>query len=245
MRIFVNTLLAASPQEPTAIKQNLDSNKTQLTSRFPGVAFGTDVQVIGMAESTIGEGSVVQDGTWLNVCIRDGSERLRIGRCACIGRWNFLSSGTFLEIGDYCLFAPNIYVSDADHAFNDPFRPYISQGIRTRGPVVVEENCWLGKGVSVVGSLTIGRGSVIGANSLVLRDVEPFSIVVGSPAKLVKMFDPVEQAWVRIDNPTSLETVRRHRKTNPLPDRETYREILRRNGPDRLDALVAGAGRHV
>lgn len=95
----------------------------------------------------------------------------------------------------------------------------------------------------MTGNLTVGRGSVIGANSLVTKDVEPFSIVVGSPARLVKLYDPVTKQWERIDSDADRVRVDEHRRQQPLPDRVSYRALLRRNSRSSgVVPIVAGRG---
>ncbi len=110
-------------EEPVTIRknQNVLQNNQQLPieNLYPNVSFGFGVQVIGARNLQIGEGSCVGDNTWLNVCIRDEKVRMKIGRCVLIGRQSVISTGGFLEIADYCVLAPRVYVSDANHIFDD------------------------------------------------------------------------------------------------------------------------------
>jgi acetyltransferase-like isoleucine patch superfamily enzyme len=239
--------LAPIPVPPAAVSSAPTgaSTRSDLEKRFAGVAFGTDIQILGVSELQIGTGSVVQDGTWINVCCRDGRSRIRIGLCVCVGRWNVLSTAGQMEIGDYCLFGPNVYISDTDHIFSDPMRPYASQGVRTGGTIVIEENCWFGKNVTIQGSITVGRGTVVGAHSLVLSNVEPFYVVVGTPARVVKMYDPVHASWLPAAAEEQREAIRANRRTHPLPDRETYRGILRKSGFSSIDPVAAGSSQNI
>lgn len=214
-----------------------------LERTFPRVGFGSHVQILGRAETAIGEGSIVGEDAWLNVAIRDGSRRLTIGRCVCIGRHNVLSTSGHLEIGDYCLFGPQVYISDTDHVFADPFRPYVAQGQTSHRNLVVEENCWIGFGAVVTGGIRIGRGSVIGANAVVRSDIEPFSVVVGSNARVVKMYDPVRSEWIRTATEDDIAEVRANRSKRPLPDRDEYRSMLWNCGLREITPLAAGGDR--
>jgi acetyltransferase-like isoleucine patch superfamily enzyme len=63
--------------------------------------------------------------------------------------------------------------------------------------VVIEDDCWLGINVCVLSGVTIGRHSVIGANSVVTRDVPPFAVACGNPAVIVKRYDPTLKQWTR------------------------------------------------
>lgn len=109
-----------------------------------------------------------------------------------------------VEIGDNCLLASHIYISDNSHGryegseYDSPpevapaYREYIT------APVKIGKNCWLGEGVIVLPGVTIGDGCIIGAHSIVKKNIPPFSIAVGSPAKVVKRFDFQKNKWVKI-----------------------------------------------
>jgi acetyltransferase-like isoleucine patch superfamily enzyme len=66
------------------------------------------------------------------------------------------------------------------------------------GTIRIEEGCWIGYGAAVVCSrdeVVIGRGSVIGANSVITRSVPAYSVVVGNPGRIVKQYDPISKNW--------------------------------------------------
>ncbi len=102
-----------------------------------------------------------------------------------------------VSIGAHCLFSYNVYISSGRHYFD--LKPqwlikdqdaFVAQddGLYSQHskPVVVEDDCWIGINVVVMPGTTIGKGAVIGANSVVTRDVEPYSVVAGAPARLIK-----------------------------------------------------------
>ncbi|WP_284694462.1 glycosyltransferase [Geomonas sp. Red32] len=238
---------AAPPSPPGLAASGADSpyrkEIEELEGQFPGVAFGAMVQVLGMRNVSIGAGSCIGDCSWLNVCIRDQHVRMKIGRTVLVGRQGMISTGGTLEIGDYCVFAPRVYISDADHIFSDIMQPVIQQGATFNRSVVVEENCWLGINTVISGNLTVGRGSVIGANAVVTRDIPPFSVVVGNPAQIVKMYSPRTSRWERTRNAEDIQRILEERQAMPLPGREEYREILRRNAVlHTLEPVLAGRG---
>jgi len=109
-----------------------------------------------------------------------------------------------VEIGNNVLMASKIYISDHNHGIysgenqSDPTIPPGAREIAPDRTVIIEDNVWLGESVSVLPGVTIGRGSIIGANSVVSRDIPPYSIAVGSPAKVVKCFDHVEKKWLSV-----------------------------------------------
>jgi acetyltransferase-like isoleucine patch superfamily enzyme len=90
-----------------------------------------------------------------------------------------------VEIGDSALIADSVYISDFDHKFTDLVVPIKDQGI-AKSRVRIERDVWLGTKVTVSRGVTIGEGSVIGANAVVTRDIPPYSVAVGVPARVVK-----------------------------------------------------------
>jgi galactoside O-acetyltransferase len=93
--------------------------------------------------------------------------------------------GGRILIGNNCLIGPNCVLRAADHVFDDPNIPIRQQGHRS-GMIELEEDVWLGSNVVVTRSVKIGRGSVVGAHSVVTHDLPPYSIAVGVPARRIK-----------------------------------------------------------
>jgi acetyltransferase-like isoleucine patch superfamily enzyme len=210
---------------------------------FPDVSFGNNVQLIGQKNMEIGKGSCIGDDSWLNCCIRDAHFHMKIGECSLIGRRAVINATGYLEIGAFGLLAPNVLVSNADHAFDDIEQPYCQQGVSFSKELIIEENCWLGFNSSILGGITIGRGSVIGANANVTKDIPPFSVVVGNPGRIVKMYDPVLKKWVKTTANEERLLVQAHRNQSPFPSREEYREMLKKKAKIKnIDPLVAGRG---
>lgn len=88
---------------------------------------------------------------------------------------------------------------DHAHQFSDINLPIHAQGLTEGGTIVIEKNCWIGYGATVLcgkGELRIGRNTVIGAHSIVRESVPPYSVVVGSPARVVRQFDPAKGEWM-------------------------------------------------
>ena len=91
-----------------------------------------------------------------------------------------------VRIGAHCMFANGCFVTDGNHRFDDPDAPITWQGFTTKGPTIIGDNVWCGANVVVTSGVTIGERSVIGANSVVTTDIEPFSIAAGAPARVVR-----------------------------------------------------------
>lgn len=95
-----------------------------------------------------------------------------------------------VAIGANCLFAPNVFVASSAHIFlqepNTPINYQESKFSPPQKPVSIGDDCWIGINVYVAPGVTIGSGCIIGANSSVTKDIPPYSIAVGSPAKVIK-----------------------------------------------------------
>ena len=92
-------------------------------------------------------------------------------------------------IGDNCLFASRIYITDHHHGDTTAEMSIISPNNRpliSKGPVVIENNVWVGEGVVIMPNVTIGANSIIGANAVVTKSIPANSVAVGIPAKVIK-----------------------------------------------------------
>ena len=90
-----------------------------------------------------------------------------------------------IEIGDDVMIGPNTVLRSSDHGFDSTQVP-MNQQPHQPGIIRISEDVWLGANVTVVGNVSIGRGVVVGAGSVVTKDVPEFQIVAGVPAKLIR-----------------------------------------------------------
>lgn len=107
-------------------------------------------------------------------------------------------------IGDNVLIASHVFISDNSHGSykgdendSNPDIPPIQREYAT-APVSIGANTWIGEGVIIMPGVTIGKGCVIGAHSIVNRSIPDYSVAVGSPAKVVKKFDFNNKRWQKI-----------------------------------------------
>ena len=120
----------------------------------------------------------VEIGALVNTCVRIG-EKTFVGPGVCIaGPGN-------ITIGQSCLIAAHVGIFANNHNFADPTRYIIEQGVTGKG-ITIGDDCWLGHAVTVVDGVTIGQGSVIGAGAVVTKDIPPYSVAVGTPARVIK-----------------------------------------------------------
>ncbi len=182
------------------------------------------VQVLGWENVKIGENSCIGEDVLININLREkGKLGLSIGNNCYIGRRSFFTTGDLIRIKDYCLIAMDNQFLGSDHIYESPFLPFITTGF-SRGIIEVGVNCWLSASVTVLKGVTIGYGSIIGARTVVNKNIPPFSVVVGNPCRIVKRFDVQGNKWVRVDQYP--EDGDRY-----LPSEGEYLEKLKQNYP--------------
>lgn len=98
-------------------------------------------------------------------------------------------------VEDDVMFASNVFINDGSHGYENGNIPYKYQPITNIAPIVIKRGCWLGQGVVVMPGVTIGELSIIGANSLVNKNIPSRSIAVGSPATVIKRWNEASQQW--------------------------------------------------
>lgn len=114
-----------------------------------------------------------------------------------------ISAMKMVRIGNNVLMASHIYISDNSHGFykgemqSSPDESPITRSYSIH-PVCIEDNVWIGEGVVIMPGVTIGFGSIIGANSTVTKSIPPYCIAVGQPAKIIKKYDFTSHKWVLI-----------------------------------------------
>ena len=106
-----------------------------------------------------------------------------------------VSAATKVKIGNSCMFANSAYISDSDwHGIYDRALP-----VGQSKEVVLEDNVWIGDGAIVSKGVTIGKNSIVGARTVVIKDVPANVVVAGNPAKIVKELDSEEKIVSRAD----------------------------------------------
>ena len=155
------------------------------------------IRIDGGKNIRIGSGSLISRGTWLYAVPQEYEKsRLRIGSNCAIGSNNHFVAIRSIVIEDNVLTANNVYISDNSHQYEDISKPIIEQEAKFLRKVVIGSGSWLGENVCVIGA-SIGRNSVVGANSVVTRDVPDFCVAVGAPAVIIKHSDHVNARWVQ------------------------------------------------
>lgn len=136
-----------------------------------GISFGNHV--------TIGRFAMIRPSGYYRSDIGAG---LKIGSYSNIGAYCYLGCSGWIEIGDHVLMGPRVSMSAENHIFDDPNLPIRSQGVK-REAIVIEDNCWLGSNCVITAGVRIGQGSIVAAGAVVTKDVAPYTVVGGVPAR--------------------------------------------------------------
>jgi acetyltransferase-like isoleucine patch superfamily enzyme len=145
-----------------------------------GGSIGRQFRVMGKLSIAVGDRVAFRDNIYLG-----GNGRLTVGSHTSINAGCMIAAMESVQIGSNVMFAPYVYVLDVDHKFERLDIPMTKQGY-TISPVVIEDDVWIGTGAVITKGVRIGRGSIIGANSVVTRDVPPYSLAAGAPAKVIR-----------------------------------------------------------
>lgn len=151
----------------------------------PGLTTGINVRL--MAAADCGSPPVLHIGSNVNI-----NDSVHIGAIEQV------------MIGDHVLIASRVFISDHNHgsyhgqdAESAPCIPPASRPLSSR-PVRIGNNVWLGEQVCILPGVSIGDGAIVGASSVVTRDVPANSIAVGNPARVIRKFDASTQTWKKI-----------------------------------------------
>ena len=96
------------------------------------------------------------------------------------------------------LIADKVYLSDNVHSYENVNLPVIDQPVKQLSAVILKDGCWLGENVCVIGAV-IGKNSVVGANSVVTKDIPDYCVAVGSPAVVIKRYNFETKQWCKTD----------------------------------------------
>ncbi len=114
---------------------------------------------------------------------------VRIGRNSNLGDYNFVGGAGGVTIGENVLIGQYVSFHPQNHVFSDPDVPIKQQGTTEQG-IVVEDDVWIGARVTILDGVRVGRGAVIAAGAVVTRDVPPYAVVAGVPARVIKWRRP-------------------------------------------------------
>ncbi|WP_262914613.1 acyltransferase [Pontibacter vulgaris] len=148
----------------------------------------------------IGKNSYIGKNSWLGVFQALNSNRnpiIDIKDNVCIGNYACITGIKKIIINDNTLISEYFYASDHTHGFDPSINtPPIQQDLYSKGEVNIGANCFIGYRVSVLPGVSIGKNCVIGAHSVVTKDIPDYSIATGVPAKILKKYSFKQGAWI-------------------------------------------------
>ena len=176
-----------------------------------GVSIEADAYIHGARYMKIGEGFHAGPHMWLEAVDRYGNDvtlqhfspKLIIGRSVSFSWFGHIGCTHYIEIGDHVLFGSRCYVTDHSHGVykgtrqDGPDSIPCDRPLTEDGEVIIGDNVWVGDNTVILPGVHIGRGAIIGANSVVTHDIPSATIAVGVPARPIKMWDEELGKWVK------------------------------------------------
>ena len=149
---------------------------------------------------TLGSGITINAQVFMMTQKMDASSKpmLTIEDGTTIGHYNHIVCCDEVYIGKNVLTADKVYISDNCHNYNDVTLPISRQGIYSKGKVEIGDETWIGENACII-CARIGKHCVVGANSVVTRDIPDYCVVCGAPARIIKRYDIERGQWIRYD----------------------------------------------
>jgi acetyltransferase-like isoleucine patch superfamily enzyme len=177
--------------------------------RFGGFGSGTCISwptgyVFGERWIHLGEDTLIGSHVTLSAGMVPGQQMVSdpvvsIGDRCLIGRGSAIVGHLSIDIGDDVFTGMNVYITDQNHGYEDVDQPIGTQ-LPSEDPVSIGAGSWIGSGAVILPGARIGRHVVVGANSVVRGEIPDFSVVVGSPGRVVRRHDGT--AWRRAGDAT-------------------------------------------
>jgi len=149
---------------------------------------------------SLGNSVSLKKDAWLNVATEDltGEPVIVIGDNCHIGNGSIISAKNGIHLERDVLVGQQVIMLDHNHEYEDISEPVVNQGVNEGGRIRIGRGSWIGRGAAIIcprGELTIGRNCVVGINSVVMGSIPDYCVVFGSPATIIKQYDPETRAW--------------------------------------------------
>ena len=170
----------------------------------------TDARLGGLKHMQIGIGFMAGKGLWLeaiesfSLTGQQFHPELIIGDRVNIGEYVHIGCNHHIKIGDDVLMGSKIYITDHNHGVyrgdtqDSPDVPPVNRRLTEGESVIIGARCWIGEFVTILPGVTIGEGCIIGSHSTVTHDIPANSIAVGSPARVIKLWDENTRQWIDV-----------------------------------------------
>lgn len=145
---------------------------------------------------TIGRGSVIFPIR--NVSGQEFNAHIEIGDLVYIGHQTQLHSVGHMKIGRGSVLSDYVYLSDVAHGLSPVKGPIMQQPLESKGAVIIGENCFIGYGVAILPGVQLGNSCVVSARAVVTKSFPAYTMLAGSPARIIKKFDFSTEEWVSV-----------------------------------------------
>jgi acetyltransferase-like isoleucine patch superfamily enzyme len=149
------------------------------------------MDILPFNQFSLGDNSTIEDFCTINNGVGD----VIIGSNTLIGMSNVIIGP--VTIGNNVIFAQNIVASGLNHEYRDVMVPIADQKILV-SQITVEDDCWIAANSVITAGVTIGKHSVVAGGAVVTKNVPPFSVVAGNPARVIKKYDFESENWVSV-----------------------------------------------
>jgi acetyltransferase-like isoleucine patch superfamily enzyme len=187
------------------VQREVSSNSSISSSK---IMIDPTCDIRGIERMRFGKNVVIQKDCWLNIAFNNPAEgpMIVIDEGTNIGRRCTVSAANRIIIGKFVLMAPNVFIADTHHEYQKLGIPIMHQGITTHDDqVTIGDETWIGINAVIMGNLKIGKHCIIGANSVVTKDIPDYCVAVGNPAKVVKMLDVKTGQWIKVEGKADLD----------------------------------------
>lgn len=160
--------------------------------------FGNSLKISGAEHITIGSDVIIGNNCILETIDRWQQEfnpSIVIGNNVLLSDYTHITAISNIKVGNNVTFGRFVLISDNIHGKldnSDLKKAPMARALSTKGDINIGDNVWVGDKVSILSGVTIGEAAIIGANSVVTKDVPPYTIVGGVPAKIIKVIVPQE-----------------------------------------------------
>lgn len=134
-------------------------------------------EIVFLGKNHIGKGSVFQ-----------GSGKIKFGIGSFCGEYCIFGSNDSITIGSNVMIAAATTIRDTDHVYSSLDIPMMQQGLSVN-KVIIEDDVWIGHGCVILKGITVGQGAIVAAGAVVTKNVNPYTIVGGVPAKVISVRD--------------------------------------------------------
>lgn len=124
--------------------------------------------------------------------------KIEIGNDVYIGGYNQIHCMQSIVIGDGCVLSEHIYISDIAHGLDPEAGFIMEQKLECKGPVHIGAYTFIGYGVSILPNVTLGKHCIVGTRSVVTHSFPDYSMIAGSPAKLLKKYCLETKKWIKV-----------------------------------------------